>query len=203
MKNIKFIGDIHGCYNHYKQLAYGYDGITIQVGDFGLGFGMPPPEIDEGNFFIRGNHDDPTKCKEHPNYLGDFGYVKEEDLFFLGGADSIDKALRVEGVSWWRDEQLTYNQFSDALDLYRKVKPKIVVTHDCPIEIKKGCIRPEYSNDEWTSTQQALQVMWQYEHHKPDLWIFGHYHPKQIKTFRLEGTKFVCLPIFGVYEHER
>jgi len=199
---IRFIGDIHGCFSYYKQLAYNFDGITVQVGDFGLGFGNETPEIEGDNFFIRGNHDNPEICKAHKKYLGDWGYNDGLDMFWVGGADSIDKLIRTEGVDWWRNEELSYAELNTALDVYKKVHPKIMVTHDCPFDIKKAFIRPEYQNDAWTSTQQALQMFWNYEYHKPDIWVFGHYHPRQTKITRIDGTLFVCLPIFGVYDYE-
>ena len=201
-KNIRFIGDIHGALMLYRTLIANFDGMTIQVGDFGLGFGKDrslPTIKGNDNWFIRGNHDNPEVCQQHPNYLGDFGYMEDQELFWAGGAESIDQELRTEGVDWWRNEQLTYAQFNEAIQLYEDKKPKIVVTHDCPIDVKTGLIRPMYKNDEWSATQQALQMMFQI--YAPDLWVFGHYHPRQVTSGYVGGTKFVCIPISGVYDY--
>lgn len=200
MKNIRFIGDVHAGFNYYTGLIHNYDGTTIQVGDFGVGF-ADLPAIENNNWFIRGNHDNPELCNVHPQYLGDFGFREDLNLFFVGGAKSIDTYIRTEGVNWWRDEELTVKQFNDAYDLFCEKKPKIMVTHDCPVDIKRGFIRPNYPNDNWTHTQQALQAMWQ--QYQPDLWLFGHYHPTENRVFKFHGTTFVCLSICGVYDYEQ
>jgi len=106
---ILIIGDIHGYTKTYQKFlkTLNPDQRTIQVGDMGLGFsrvGLPPlPDVHK---FFRGNHDSPEKCRAHKNYLGDFGYLLEDNLFWLAGAFSIDRAWRVQGVSYWIDEEL-------------------------------------------------------------------------------------------------
>lgn len=132
-----FIGDVHGKTNELTHRLLGpefYNKRAFQLGDMGIGFrGVKLREFPRKYFlWIRGNHDRPDWCREHPNYAGDFGYLEEEKLFFLGGAWSIDKEWRVPGESWWEDEELSYKELDEAYQLYVRVKPRIVATHEAP-----------------------------------------------------------------------
>lgn len=209
--NMRFIGDIHAQWDGYKNLIANCD-YTIQVGDFGLGFpGHDFPakmlSVPGCHRFIRGNHDKVQVCKNHPWYLGDFGYFPEFGdipcgIFFLGGAWTPDFYNKVEGINWWRDEELNYTALEKAIFMAIKEKPKIIVTHDCPRELKDNHLgRHRYIDNnggryENTRTDNALQVL--FEQHQPDLWIFGHYHERQ--KIHLNGTEFICLEEFGVFD---
>lgn len=192
---IRFIGDIHGQWTAYRRMIANINYPTVQVGDFGLGFPgwqkTDPQKFPENNYFLRGNHDNPEIARHHPNYLGEFGYNEKLDVFFISGAYSIDYAWRTEGLTWWRDEELSYEQFQQCIDLYTKIKPKIVVSHDCPKWMQKQLIS---HHDETSRTNSALQEM--FEIHQPEMWIFGHHH----KNFqvRSNGTLFVCIRDGGV-----
>ena len=100
---LTFLGDVHGKFNQipYHQLG---TGLTVCVGDLGIGFPNQDPPVIPAHFrFIRGNHDNPEVCRQHPNYLGEYGFLQNPDLFFVGGADSIDKSHRTPGGDWWPD----------------------------------------------------------------------------------------------------
>lgn len=143
---MRFIGDVHGTerrFAQYREIALASpDGRSIQVGDFGAGFmnadnsGITPlPEMDMNHRFIRGNHDDPAVCRSSPNWIPD-GMV-DGDMFFCGGAESIDKARRIPGVDWWHDEEVSmeegyamYDRFADG-----ELRPRIMVTHDLPLGV--------------------------------------------------------------------
>ena len=197
---MRFIGDVHGKFNRCRDIIRDCPA-SIQVGDMGVGFGLilgdelkpmaNPPfnSMSKGNHrFIRGNHDNPEVCKRHKFWIPD-GTV-ENDMMFIGGADSIDKGFRIEGVSWWRDEQLSQKEFEKIIDVYLTVKPRIMVTHDCPQYIAANFL---YNHDpemlEKTTTRNALHAMWFL--HKPEIWVFGHWH----KSFDqvINGTRFICL----------
>lgn len=181
------IGDVHGKFNEYLRIIQDEES-SIQLGDFGVGFPKYRPfNIPEQHRFIRGNHDNPDVCRQHPNYLGEFGYT-DKDIFFVSGAYSIDKDWRIEGVSWWNDEELSYTQGQECIDLYKKIKPKIMVSHDCPESLcsSQFCEHKEMIK---TRTGQFLQMM--FEYHSPKLWVFGHYHTSFKKV--IGGTEFVCL----------
>lgn len=202
-----FIGDIHGRLNYYLQLIQNITHTpTVQVGDMGLGFPGYQNIVWTGDhFFIRGNHDDPEVCRAHPKHLGDFGYDEKLKLFYIGGAASVDKEYRTLGIDWWPDEEITYATFvADVIPLWEKVKPRVVVSHDCPDTIKTRLLNDDelhkYSGwpDVTTLTERALQTM--FEIWQPDVWVFGHYHRQW--TTRADGTKFVCVNTCGTFETE-
>jgi len=138
----------------------------------------PNPPYDrmvEGNHrFIRGNHDSPEVCRNHPNWIPDGQF--ENDMFFLGGAFSIDWQMRMPGVSWWEDEELSIVELNAMIDKFESLKPKIVVTHDCPT--KFAMLLKSHHMDDKSRTRAALDTM--LEIHKPDLWVFGHPYPSNI-----------------------
>jgi hypothetical protein len=154
--------------------------------------------MSDNHKFFRGNHDDPAKCRAHQNYLGDYGYLEDDKLFYVAGAWSIDQARRVAGISWWTDEELSYDELGKAIDLYVKVKPRFVVSHEAPAIAAKnllydlqGAYFAAKLECSMSRTSEALQQM--LAAHSPEQWIFGHYHVD--KEFKVEGykTKFRCV----------
>jgi predicted phosphodiesterase len=193
-KSIAIIGDVHAKFNKYVQILDDLKSLgvttTIQVGDFGVGFSMPPYErmADGNHSFIRGNHDNPQLCEQSEFYIPDATYCDNTGIFFLGGALSIDRGLRTEGVNWWADEEMSYNKLLEAIDLYVDSKPDFVISHDCPeIVVKK--MFPFYMREFPSRTRDALDAM--YQLHQPKRWFFGHWH-KSVR-YTHEQTQFVCL----------
>lgn len=199
--SIIVIGDVHGFTSTYqkfiRRLPPGQR--TIQVGDMGLGFaGTGLHQMSNDHKFFRGNHDSPEECRAHKNYLGDYGYLPEAGIFYLAGAWSIDRDMRVEGETWWRDEELGYIELSKAIELYEQVKPRFVLSHEAPSKAGKtllyNLVGPYFAEKlacSGSRTAEALQQM--LDHHAPEQWVFGHYHLD--KQFYTPGftTKFVCV----------
>lgn len=194
----RFIGDVHGKYRQYKKiLKAGPD--TIQIGDMGVGFrrrdgsayeNPPFDKMREGNHrFIRGNHDNPAVCKNHSQWIPD-GHV-EGDMMFVGGAVSVDQAYRQEGYDWWPDEELNHNQLLAIVDKYIEVRPRIMVTHDCPEEIAHYlcALSGRRKLDFPSRSRQAFQSMFQL--HQPEVWVFGHWHYSY--EMKILGTLWICL----------
>lgn len=199
------IGDVHGKTKTYQKLVRKLgDQHSVQIGDMGIGFkGVGLHKMPAQHRWFRGNHDDPAKCKLNPNYLGDYGFDAEWNTFWLAGAHSIDREMRIEGVSWWKDEQLSYAELDAAITLYIASKPKYVLTHEAPQKagaiLLADLIGPYFaakSDCIQSRTSQALQSM--FEFHKPKEWVFGHYHVN--KSFMLDGTKFTCVAELSKYE---
>lgn len=148
--------------------------------------------------FFKGNHNDYSVQSQYD--LGDFGIIPQSsDIFFIRGAWSIDRKYRLEGVSWWPQEELNFEESQKAYEAYCSAKPKIMLTHEAPLSIihhldldvnfarmmghnvDNPCIQ--------TRTNSLLEKCLQY--HRPELWIFGHFHRDFDKT--IEGTRFICL----------
>lgn len=193
MQSVRLIGDIHGDMRMYLRIISGAER-SIQVGDFGIGF-VPNP-IEEYDTikheFIRGNHDYPYGCKTwEPNYIPD-GTIRN-DVMFIGGAYSIDWAYRVPGRTWWDDEECSVEQLNHFIDLYEKVKPRVMITHEMPEKVVDiMCADVGWKKFDLPSrTRDAFQTM--FEIHQPEEWYFGHWHlPWQ---GGVNGTWFRCLNI--------
>lgn len=201
-KIVRLIGDVHGKYKQYRELLRESPYPTIQVGDMGVGFrrwphgdyqtNPPHAVMVEGNHrFIRGNHDNPNVCRTHTQWISD-GSVEGQTMF-IGGALSIDKAYRIEDYSWWPDEELSSKELEKMIDFYNAVNPLVMVTHECPESIAHVIadhsnikLQPQFAS----RTRQAFESMLYF--HKPQLWIFGHWHVPLDYSFL--GTRFICLP---------
>lgn len=194
MKRISLLGDVHS--NPCPPVPNGTD-LGIQVGDYGYGF--KPLQTLQSNSVgwrtIRGNHDSPEVAQNDSNYLGDYGYLAEYNLFFLSGAWSIDWQKRTPGVNWWENEELSYGELLEAFNLYKMVQPKIVVTHDCPFTIGQMILdqlgnRAIFGNTaSKTRTSLCLQTM--FDWWQPTYHVFGHYHEPFRKI--VNGTQFIGL----------
>jgi hypothetical protein len=205
----RIIGDIHGKWYDYVNFSL-LQGIrhntetvperSIQVGDFGIGFYSDYWHEEVSDWmkknpthrFIRGNHDDPDKCRGMPGWIED-GSV-ENDVMYIGGAWSIDHAMRTEGLDWWRDEELSTVELMKLVDRFGQVKPRVMITHDCPTSVawdmflSKG-LGLDNNKQIKTRTGEALQAM--FEIHKPESWYFGHWHHTRCQN--ILGTNFQCL----------
>jgi len=69
--------------------------------------GVVLPELPPEHKFIRGNHDDPKFCREHPNYLGNFGDLPDDELFFVSGAQTASWRVLGNSKYWYKDEELS------------------------------------------------------------------------------------------------
>ncbi len=198
----RFIGDIHGDFNTYEKIIAESPYPTIQVGDFGVGFKTmhdgpnaieAPVEAMKGgdHRFIRGNHDNPAECRKTHGYIPDatmYGH-----WFCIGGALSIDRPNRIEGLDWWADEELSQSDLYKVIDIYETIKPDYVVSHTCPKSVALKLF-PHFikTMDYFNSrTEQAFDSLMYI--HKPKIWVFGHYH--QNKSVFVDGTNFECVGI--------
>ncbi len=59
--------------------------------------------------------------------------IEGKTVFTFGGATSIDRAGRMEGVDWWRQEVPTYEQLDEGLANLRRYGNCVdyVITHSC------------------------------------------------------------------------
>ena len=198
--NLRLIGDVHGNIKRYKYLAEKAE-FSIQLGDLGFDYSL----LDE-NFspkfhkVLAGNHDnyervDGVFVKQTAHFLGNYGIINVPnigEIFFVRGAESIDAKYRMLGVDYWKDEELSYKDANDALELYKQVKPNFVISHECPESIinyvsnlgtfEGNPIKPSF-------TAKLLQNM--LEVHRPKIWFFGHHHKRWMKV--IDDTEFNCL----------
>ena len=200
---ITILGDVHADWDSLdKAIANNSNtDVFIQVGDLGLfpnsGF-FPLKGFKKPLYFIDGNHDDHSflayciknnklEIVKNCFYISR-GSTKEFDgvkINFMGGALSIDKHVRTEGLDWWREEIPSYEEFNRFANLD---SADIVVTHAAPSFVTKGMF-VEKESDVVAKTLDKIWNMWD---NKPKLWLFGHYHvPIKIQV---KDTLFMCIP---------
>jgi hypothetical protein len=189
---ITLIGDVHGKYRRLHEIIREKDRYPyiVQLGDLGFDFSTLE-NVSSDNFkIVGGNHDNYDKIVSIPHYLGDFGYTSLNGInfFYYRGAYSIDRQYRTIGIDWWTQEQVAIEQFFKARELYREIKPDIVLTHDCPEEIAPYLLPPG-SKIYQSITGWALNEL--FNIHQPKFWYFGHYHNSWKMT--INSTNFRCL----------
>lgn len=150
--DLMFLGDIHGEYKVYLDYIKEYDikdTNIIQLGDFGVGFSTLKKEKREINLYhsilvknnvhiwvVRGNHDNPSYFRNDPfnftniHLISDYSVLNlsGKNILFLGGAISVDRIIRTEGKSYWKDENFILD--IDKLKSLRNID--IVVSHTAP-----------------------------------------------------------------------
>lgn len=103
--------------------------------------------------------------------------IEGKKIFTFGGATSIDKMYRQEGISWWRQELPTYDDLDEADKSLAKHGRKVdyIITHSCPERVlyklplshrpaKLKCCLDNAFLSNFIDTVE-------YKH-----WYFGHYH---------------------------
>lgn len=196
---ITLIGDLHGKYERYHRIIRQTEKhpYTLQIGDFGFRLDTLKNVDSTKHLILPGNHDQYDICYNYPHFLGDYGYtsLNKVEFFYYRGAYSIDRQYRTVGIDWWENEQVSIDQFMKARELYRIIKPKIVITHDCPQNIASMMLEPGqriYENMTGWALQELLNI------HEPKYWFFAHWH--QSRTMQYGNTKFICLDELETYE---
>lgn len=193
---LRIIGDVHGKIDQYLKIASEAE-YSIQLGDMGFDYSKIENSglsAYKHNFFA-GNHDNYDTINDCRHSVGDYGRIVypssgsgilDTEVFFIRGADSIDKQYRRLGIDWWDNEELSYQECLDCIEAYTKYKPDIVLSHDCPQFIAEKT----WKIYEKSKTRQLLEIL--YHIHQPKQWYFGHHH--KALDYITNTTKFVCLP---------
>ena len=188
---VRLIGDVHGLISRYARLIEDVP-YSIQLGD--MGFRESYRQLGECGVdptrhrFVPGNHDEYPCLPVHA--LGDYGAAALAGFrfFYVRGALSVDRRWRTEGMTWWPQEELTAEQGSEVVSAYRRARPDIVLSHDCPTSVVSLFLTNPMKVDP-SRTGDMLQSL--LDEHAPSLWVFAHHH----RTHRCEvaGTQFICL----------
>jgi hypothetical protein len=225
-RSIYCIGDTHGlqiAYDTLRNFIIKYNianSLFIQVGDFGIGFN---PIADEDHlesindilkrdnnelYVIRGNHDNPKYfngeyIRDTIKLLKDYT-ILDDNTLLIGGAISIDRLNRVEGVSYWKDEKLIYN---DMVQTFTGIE--YVITHTCPSFLQSSkaandlqffkmmCNNiPSLYNKLINECQEERTIMTTiYDelslNNKLKKWYYGHFHNEECVF--INDTEFQCL----------
>jgi len=222
-KPLIFLGDHHG---DWRQLFYIIDKnklencYIISVGDSGIGFKPQKEQINDihdlnnkfkkyGIIFmsIRGNHDDPSYYNGADRIkLSNFETIEDYTVMehngkliqFIGGATSIDRSMRKEGVSYWSKEGLYFD--GDKLQ-----KVDTLITHTAPI----WCFPQRFNQMvyDWAKDDGYLleeltlerEVMGEiFKVCQPSLHLYGHFHDSWNEE--INGCEHKLLNINELYE---
>ena len=202
-KKVIVTGDIH---NEFHQLNILINkkrpDLVICCGDFGYWPGKQwAQELEEIKtkgakiLWCDGNHEDHWALRDRvtdelaPNVIymprgSTYTLPDGRVMMFMGGADSIDKHMRIEGSTWFREEVIQQRDLYDLPD----IKVDIFITHTCPVELLNDLLKYDLRKNSDPSNK-ALTELW--KRYKPDLWFFGHWH-KSLEGM-LSSTKWYSL----------
>jgi len=198
------------------------DGLPInfvQLGDFGLGFEKPMHVFNElldlntdlalrksTLWVIRGNHDNPSFWNPETGYKFDnIHFVQDDSIleldgkrcYFAGGAISIDRCVRKQGVNYWESEVYQYKNKT----IYDNID--IIFTHDVYQEIsnfklhasdivKQWIQKDKYLYEDMMAQQYELKKIYEnvVSKNKPTKWYHGHYHESSVCYYN--ENSFTC-----------
>ena len=232
-ENVYVIGDTHSLLfrsilEHYQLKDF----ILIHVGDVGVGFTEKKPSYNHFNFdkklighldsyckenngrilIIRGNHDLPSAFIENSPYntefvkfLPDYTYklINGKVFLFVGGAISIDRQLRTEGIDYWKDEG-----FFLPKDCQELPQCDVLITHCPPQDAMEyedlNRISGWFKNDpmlkeELIEERRLIRKL--SEHVNCSHVFYGHMHVTS--SIRMDGTWFRGLDINEVLDVTR
>lgn len=99
--------------------------------------------------------------------------IDGQRIFTMGGAYSIDKPMRTEGISWWPEEMPSEEEFKEAEMNLKRVGHEVdyIITHAAP-EDTMNMFHP------WHPDESRLNgfLEWIRETVKYRHWYFGHLH---------------------------
>jgi hypothetical protein len=203
-RRIAFAGDWHGNTSWAVgaisyAAAEGAD-VLIHTGDFGYYFThrfldtveRALAEVAMPLLFVDGNHENfPTlygfkmaenglrPLTEHLWHLPrGFRWTWDGIRFLaLGGAHSVDRLRRRDGIDWWPDERITLDDVQRALD---GGPTDVLISHDCPAGVQIPGL--EQSAHRWPAREiehaeghrELLRIVADYT--RPSLIWHGHYH---------------------------
>ena len=118
---------------------------------------------------------------------GEIYNINGKIIGVCGGANSVDLWHRTEGISWWREEEITDKDVSNFEANLKGNKIDIMLSHDAPASLIPLVKLFSRINDRKISnSQKQLEKINQIA--DIDKWYFGHWHIN--KKF---DDKFECL----------
>lgn len=100
---------------------------------------------------------------------------KAHKCWCFGGARSIDKIHRTEGLSWWKEEMPSRQEYDFGLASLRSVENTVdfIFTHDAPYRVVDELSAFNFDDSKYEVTEYFQQVS---EIAKFKAWYFGHHH---------------------------
>lgn len=179
------------------------DDFVIIAGDFGavwdsktLAMDLKPyTELPFTVLFVDGNHENFDLLETFPVEEWHGGKVRKikpdiihlmrgqvfgidgKTIFTFGGATSIDKFMRREGISWWKQELPTYEELDEGIANLRRYKNKVdfIITHSCS---ERALMYPQIRNSATLKADCPESQILSYVEENAEFkhWYFGHFH---------------------------
>jgi len=111
--------------------------------------------------------------------------IDGKKFFVCGGALSVDKEMRTEGISWWAREQVSYAEMEES---FRNLELNdnhvdYILTHTCPDELITPMFHTaDMYHDPTGKFLTEIHRRTDYKH-----WYFGHWHEDK------DYGRFTCL----------
>lgn len=103
--------------------------------------------------------------------------IEGKTIFTFGGGTSIDKMLRIEGISWWKQELPTYEELDEGIANLKRYGGKVdyIITHSCS---ERALMYPAIRNSVTLKLSCPESQMLSYIEENADFkhWYFGHFH---------------------------
>ena len=122
---------------------------------------------------------------------GEIYSIYGRNYFTFGGARSVDKDRRVEGESWWSEEEPTKAEIEYGKDKLLKNLSDIdyVITHETPLFARAFISREKPVDDDYELPvvfDEWYNIISESERLKK--WYFGHMHVDKAITEKLRGV---------------
>lgn len=131
--------------------------------------------------------------------------IEGETYFVMGGATSIDKQYRIEGISWWKEEIPDYATFQLGFDTLAKAGKKVdyILSHaihstgmaELSVDKLKYCIFEDKFIDPMLKPLEMIRESVQYKK-----WFCGHYHVDM--WFEATKTRILYQDVIDVHHEE-
>ena len=117
-------------------------------------------------------------CQKYPDIIhlmrGQVYTIEGKKFFTFGGGLSIDKARRIEGKSWWKDEMPSNEEYQNGFDNleFNDWEVDYILTHTAPNFICKQLVNFMYKGEEELQgyfDKIATNTTF-------TKWFFGHWH---------------------------
>lgn len=206
-RRVAVVGDIHGNFRWLDIVARAVRKLApdittmLQLGDWAMAPDTTDEALDgtgiERIYVTLGNHDrwdqvtplldahpgaavrvsDITWLLARPARLS----IGGRRVLSLGGAASVDRAWRVEGVSWWKDEEITREHVAEAI---AGGPADLLLTHESPARTPVRAVReilrtnplgfPDDAREASAVSRARVTEVW--DAVCPELLIHGHMH---------------------------
>ncbi|TFC86912.1 hypothetical protein E3T24_05905 [Cryobacterium sp. TmT2-59] len=212
-------GDIEHALQAFKTLADRGVHVIVQLGDWGVLWPGRNWQIDLNKisralarhqiamYFLDGNHDWHPKILKYPVDPDGIRWITANiahlprayrtqiggrfTLATLGGANSIDRELRKEGISWWPEEQITEG------DLRRlgTERADVLVGHEAPLmdepDLDRRARDLGFSTDDIRyATESRVMFRRAVLQTRPRLTLGGHYHQFHDQVLTVPGAAY-------------